>query len=122
MGDNRQFGLPLALCQQIAYIFHVVLIIFPMLLACSGVFGYIFDPKRPSAVKTIQATTSQLYFHKVQEADVKSLIPMQQQYPRYRKYPVPGVSVGESVTAEMFKAFGEELKAVAAGWDPKSCR
>ena len=122
VGDNGQFGLPLSLCQHIAYIFHIVLIMFPMLLACSGVFGHISGPKRLLPVKTIQATTSQIYFHKVREEDVKSLIPMQQRYPRHRESLIPRASVDENVTSGMLEAFGKELKAVAAGWDPESCR
>ena len=85
VGDNGQFDIPLAFCQRIASVFHVALIMLLVLLACWGVFGHISSPRRPLPVKTIQTITFQVYLHKLRAANVKFLMPVQQQYSPHRK-------------------------------------
>lgn len=58
---------------------HVILIIFSVLLAYLGIIGYISGPKQLLPVKTIQATTSQVYLHRLQAVDVEILISVRQQ-------------------------------------------
>ena len=71
------FSILLAFCRQrIASVFHIVLIIFSVLLACLGVFSHISGIKRFLLVKTIQATTFQVYLHSLQTTSVKFLIPI----------------------------------------------
>ena len=122
VGANGQSGFPLAFRRRIASVFHVILIMLSVLSACWGVSGHISGPKRPSPVKTIQTTTSQVYSHKLRPAGVESLIPKQRRCPCHREWPVAGASVGKGVTSEMSEAFVNELDTVVAEWDPEPCR
>ena len=63
--DNGQSGRPLAFCQRIASMLHIVLIMFLVLSAYPRVSNHISGPKRPLPVKTIQTIISQVYMHKL---------------------------------------------------------
>ena len=70
----EQSNFLVSFCRRIASMFHVVLIILSMLLACGEVSVYISGPKRSLPVKIIQIMTFQLYLHKLRGVDIESLI------------------------------------------------
>ena len=122
MGANGQSNFPLAFCCCIASVFHVILIILFVLLACSEVSGHISGLKRPSSVKTIQTTTFQVYLHKLRPASIEFLILKRQKCLCYREWPIVGALVGEGVNSEMSEIFVNKLDAVAVVYDPEPYR
>lgn len=107
-------------CCWITFVFHIVLILLSMLLACWVIFGHISGPKYPLPIKTIQAANFQVYLHKLRAVSVESLIPEQRQYPRYSKWPIAEALIGKGVILWISETFVKELDTV--GWDPEPCR
>lgn len=112
--NNEQLLVPIVLHCQCASLLHIDLIIFLINLACSEVSGHISGPKPSFLVKTMHATISQVYLHRLYAAGIKFLIFKQQQYPRHREQPIPETSMLELVTLEMLKSMTKKVDAVKA--------
>lgn len=120
--DNRLSDVLLAFCQCIAFVFHVALIMFLVLLVCWKVFDHISGPRRLFPIKTIQIIIFQVCLPKLRIADMEFLMPAQWQCPHYRKLPIIGDLVGKNMILGMSEVFAKELDVVAAKWDPKPYR
>lgn len=60
--------------------------------------------------------------HKLQVADVKFLIFMQQQYLCYKKWPVSGSMIDTYIILRILETFVKKLDIMVAEWDLKPCR